>query len=86
MQTLSVTINNLGQSGSTIVNLNKAQFGKIPVIIPSVAAMKSFDEIVTPMFECILSNQEETIKLVELRDKLLPRLMSGELDVSNIEL
>lgn len=41
MQTLSVIINNLGQSGSTIVNLNKAQFGKIPVTIPSVADRKS---------------------------------------------
>jgi len=86
MQTLSVIINNLGQSGSTIVNLNKAQFGKIPVTIPSVATMKSFDEIAKPMFDAILSNQEENIKLAELRDSLLPRLMSGELDVSGIDL
>lgn len=86
MQTLSVIINNLGQSGSTIVNLNKAQFGKIPVIVPSITAMKSFDEIVEPMFEAILSNQEENIKLAELRDSLLPKLMSGELDVSDIDL
>lgn len=86
MQTLSIVINNLGQSGSTIVNLNKAQFGKIPVTIPSVATMKSFDEIVAPMFDAILSNQEENIKLAELRDSLLPRLMSGELDVSELDL
>ena len=85
METLSVIINNLGQSGSTIVNLNKAQFGKISVNIPTVATMKSFDEIVGPMFESILSNQKEAIKLAELRDALLPRLMSGELDVSEIE-
>lgn len=86
MQTLSVIINNLGQSGSTIVNLNKAQFGKIPVTIPSVATMKSFDEIVEPMFDAILSNQEENIKLAELRDSLLPRLMSGELNVSELDI
>lgn len=86
MQTLSIIINNLGQSGRTIVNLNKAQFGKIAVVIPSVATMKSFDEIVKPMFEAILSNQEENIKLAELRDSLLPRLMSGELDISNFNL
>lgn len=86
MQTLSAIINNLGQSGSTIVNLNKAQFGKIPVTIPSVSTMKSFDEIVEPMFDAILSNQEENIKLTELRDSLLPRLMSGELDVSELDL
>lgn len=86
METLSVIINNLGQSGSTIVNLNKAQFGKIAVVIPSIEIMKSFDEIVSPMFESILSNQEENIKLAELRDSLLPRLMSGELDVSELDI
>ncbi len=86
METLSVIINNLGRSGSTIVNLNKAQFGKIAVVIPSNGTMKSFDEIVSPMFESILSNQEENIKLAELRDSLLPRLMSGELDVSDIDI
>ncbi|WP_423217217.1 restriction endonuclease subunit S [Streptococcus equinus] len=86
METLSVIINNLGQSGSTIVNLNKAQFGKIAVVIPSIEIMKSFDEIVSPMFEAILSNQEENIKLAELRDSLLPRLMSGELDVSELDI
>ena len=48
--------------------------------------MKSFDEIVEPMFDAILSNQEENIKLAELRDSLLPRLMSGELDVSELDL
>ena len=86
METLSVIINNLGQSGSTIVNLNKAQFGKISVSIPTVAAMKSFDEIVSPMFETILSNQKGNIKLAELRDTLLPKLMSGEIDVSEIDI
>lgn len=84
METLSVIINNLGQSGSTIVNLNKAQLGKIAVVIPSIETMKSFDEIVSPMFESILSNQKENIKLAELRDSLLPRLMSGKLDISEI--
>ncbi len=59
MQTLSETINKLGQSGSTIVNLNKTQFGKIPVPIP---------------------------KLANLRDTLLPKLMAGELDVSDLDL
>lgn len=86
MQTLSGIINKLGQSGSTIVNLNKAQFGKISVTIPSIAVMKSFDEIVGPMFAAVLSNQKESIKLAELRDSLLPKLMSGEVDISNLDL
>ena len=86
MKTLSEIINKLGQSGSTIVNLNKAQFGKIEVVIPSTKVMLEFTELVKPIFELILLNQKENNRLSNLRDTLLPKLMSGELDVSNIDL
>ena len=86
MQTLSEVINKLGQSGSTIVNLNKAQFGKIQVIVPTVASMQEFDELVSPLFSLILENQRENIRLSALRENLLPKLMSGELDVSDIDI
>ncbi|WP_162860303.1 MULTISPECIES: restriction endonuclease subunit S [Megasphaera] len=86
MRTLSEVINKLGQGGSTIVNLNKAQFGKIQVMIPTVASMRKFDKTVSPLFSVILENQKENIYLSSLRDTLLPRLMSGELDVSDIQL
>lgn len=86
MQTMSKVINKLGQSGSTIVNLNKAQFGKMQAIIPSITVMKSFDEVVSPIFEMILERQMENTRLVSLRDILLLKLMSGEIDVSNIKL
>ena len=86
MQTLSNTINKLGQSGSTIVNLNKSQFGKIQVTIPTLSVMLKFDEIISPLFKKILQNQKENLKLISLRDSLLPKLLSGELDVSNIYL
>ena len=85
MQTLAETINKLGQSGSTIVNLNKTQFGKIHVMIPSKRVLQDFDSLCRPLFDTILSNQKENINLSELRDTLLPNLMSGELDVSNID-
>ena len=86
MQTLAETINKLGQSGSTIVNLNKTQFGKIQVMIPSKRVLQDFDSLCRPLFDTILSNQKENINLSELRDALLPKLMSGELDVSDIDL
>ena len=86
MQTLSEVINKLGQSGSTIVNLNKAQFGKIKVIIPSITDIKTFDELVSPLFALILENQKENIRLSSIRETLLPKLMSGELDVSDLDL
>lgn len=86
MQTLADTINKLGQSGSTIVNLNKTHFGKIQVMIPSERVLQDFDSLCRPLFDTILSNQKENINLSELRDALLPKLMSGELDVSDIDL
>ena len=86
MQTLAETINKLGQSGSTIVNLNKTQFGKIQVMIPSKRVLQDFDSLCSPLFHTILSNQKENISLSELRNTLLPKLMSGELDVSDIDL
>lgn len=86
MQTLADTINKLGQSGSTIVNLNKTHFGKIQVMIPSERVLQEFDSLCRPLFDTILSNQKENINLSELRDALLPKLMSGELDVSAVQL
>ena len=86
MQTLADTINKLGQSGSTIVNLNKTQFGKIQVMIPSELVLQDFDSLCRPLFDTILSNQKENINLSELRDALLPKLMSSELGVSDIDL
>ena len=86
MNTMAETINKLGQAGSTIVNLNKTQFGKMEVMIPSLSVMADFDEIAEPIFKEILSNQIENIKLSNLRDSLLPKLMSGELDVSDLDI
>lgn len=85
MKSLSETIIRLGGSGSTIVNLNKGQFAKIEVVIPNLEDMSKFTYIVKSNFEMILSNQIENIRLAALRDTLLPRLMSGEIDVGNVE-
>lgn len=86
MQTLSDTIIKLGRGGSTIINLNKTQFGKISVTIPSLKVMNDFDMVVKPLFDMILSNQYENIKRAKLRDTLLPNLMAGELNISDINI
>ena len=85
-KTLSDTIQNLGSGGSTICNLNKGQFSTIEALIPSEKSMREFDEIVKPLFETIHINQVENLRLAEIRDTLLPRLMNGEIDVSNIDI
>lgn len=86
MKSLSETIIRLGGSGSTIVNLNKGQFAKIEATIPSADTMSEFTNNISPFFELILSNQHENHKLSDLRDALLPQLMSGKIDVSSIEI
>lgn len=48
--------------------------------------MATFEELTAPMFSLIIKNLNENDRLTRIRDTLLPKLMSGELDVSNIEL
>lgn len=57
-----------------------------PIGIPTQDDLLTFDEVVTPMFDTITANEAESIRLAALRDALLPKLISGEIDVSNIDL
>ena len=81
MLNISEFICTLGSSGSTTSNLNKGQFSKIKLIIPSCEIMKEFDKITSPIFKQIKGNQIESQMLTEVRDTLLPKLMSGEIEV-----
>jgi type I restriction enzyme S subunit len=54
--------------------------------VPKKDDLEKFDHLVSPMFDSITSNQKESLKLSLLRDALLPRLMSGELDISDIDI
>ena len=74
----------LGSSGSATNNLNKGQFSKIEILIPSTGVLKEFSLLITPTFKKIRENQQESEHLAELRDTLLPKLMSGELSVADI--
>lgn len=56
------------------------------IIVPDKKTIQAFCSIVSPMYDTIENNIKENQKLAETRDKLLPKLMSGELDVSDIEL
>ena len=73
-------------TGTTQQQLTVPDFRKTEIIIPPEADMREFTETVDPLFHQVWSNQDESAKLAEVRDELLPRLMSGELDVSNLEL
>ena len=57
-----------------------------PSVIPTDAELVSFHSATAPMFEMIKTRQRENTRLAELRDSLLPKLMSGEIDVSAVQL
>lgn len=73
-------------TGTTQQQLTVPDFRKTEIIIPPEADMKKFTETVDPLFLQVWANQEENAKLADIRDTLLPRLMSGELDVSDLDL
>ncbi len=84
IEEMSEYIKLLGSGGSTTLNLNKNEFSKIKLVIPPKKTMDKFHNYIKSLFEEIKSNQLEIIKLTKLRDALLPKLMSGEIDVSKI--
>lgn len=74
------------KGGSAQPKFNKTDFKNTSILIPPKDILNRFHETVAPMFETISQRQTETSRLTDLRDTLLPQLMSGELDVSNIDL
>lgn len=76
---------NRGQ-GSAQPNISASDIMSIPCVIPSNEVLCAFNKTAQPLFDLIVSNQFENQRLSALRDALLPKLMSGELDVSNIDL
>jgi type I restriction enzyme S subunit len=74
-----------GAGGSATLNLNKAEFSKLPLVRPDNETMKKFHNLVKPLFDQILQNDLEVIILVDIRDTLLPKLLSGEIRVKDAE-
>lgn len=73
-------------TGTTQQQLTVPDFRKTEILVPSQEIVTLFTATVEPIFEKIWANQNENEKLSSLRDTLLPKLMSGELDVSYIDL
>lgn len=72
--------------GTVFGSINRDALNSMPIIIPTKEEMDRFEEIVAPMDAAIRNNYEEICRLEGIRDSLLPRLMSGELDVSDLDL
>ena len=71
-------------NGSVFNNLKTDILKNYPTVLPDADTLSSFSELVVPMFRMMQSITKEIHKLSELRDSLLPQLLSGELDVSPI--
>ena len=73
-------------TGAVQPKISQSNLKKLSLVIPPLSMLAEFDGIIQPMFRTIRNIRAEIYMLKKLRDTLLPRLMSGELDVSNIEL
>lgn len=78
---LNGVLKDLGSGGSATLNVNTSSFSNINCILPTDEVMKSFDRLVRPLFEQLLSNDLQTNSLTTIRDTLLPKLMNGEIEV-----
>lgn len=74
-------------NGTTVLHLSKKALPEYSLMLPSdFSILEPLDNAVTSMYQRMALNIEESTKLTELRDSLLPRLMSGELDVTGLDL
>lgn len=71
---------------TTMGHIKREDLAKAEVIIPDVASMERIGGVLQPIYDLVINQRIENRKLSMLRDSLLPELMSGELDVSAIEL
>ena len=71
---------------TTVMHLGQTDFDAFEIMLPDTELLDAFDAITTPMVEQIVSNSIENKRLAIMRDALLPKLMSGEIDVSDIQL
>ena len=71
-------------TGTTFAEISKQNFRPIPLILPPKDIMAKFSTIVAPLYEQITANLYQSRTLATLRDTLLPKLLSGELSVSDL--
>ena len=73
-------------NGSVFTNLKTDILKAFPATKADKVTLKKFDALVSPLFDAMLNADRENLKLATMRDSLLPKLMSGEIDVSAIQL
>ena len=74
------------QVATTVIHIGKKDYDAFEIMLPDAATLDSFDSLTAPMIMQIVSNSFENKRLAVMRDALLPKLMSGEIDVSAVQL
>ena len=83
---LEETIHNFAATGATMSNLSKGKFESLQIVCPMDHMVNEFHRIVFSMFEQIENCQLRNVTLRQTRNILLPKLISGELDVSELDI
>lgn len=82
----SYNFQTLGSTSSIATAVNSKIIKAMPFVIPTEEELAVFHDFAAPVFSKIKACQHENARLAELRDSLLPKLMSGEIDVSDVEI
>ena len=81
MSRLKEILEGLGSNGATMTNVNKTKFANLPVLYPTEDISNLYYKLCNPVFKKIYSLSKSIMKLTDVRDRLLPKLMSGEIEV-----
>lgn len=73
-------------AGSAVPSMTTDILNAMEVVIPSASALEEFESLVAPMYETMEANDVQSKALSQMRDTLLPKLMSGAIDVSDVQL
>ena len=74
-------LDNVGSNGATMTNVNKTKFSNIRIFCPPEPLIDAFYDFCAPVFDNILTLSKSTVNAQQARDRLLPKLMSGEIEV-----
>lgn len=72
--------------GTVFGSINRDAMNDVPIQVPQQDILDRFEEVVSPIDSMIRANYEENCRLISMRNFILPKLMSGELDLSNIDI
>ena len=86
MRAQAKQLNSFNNNGTVFGSINGKALKELPVFLPSNDAIASLDSLLEPIDMLIRRNDDEIQALEQLRDALLPKLMSGEINVSEVEL